>query len=78
MPDLPLNPIPDNCRVIDVCASIKCMDDEGNIMVFHRFTEGMNDHEALGRCITMADILRNQMMCGYEASDMEEDEDEES
>ena len=72
--EIPFAPIPENFRIIDAVCSIKAMDENGLILVFHRFTEGMNDWEAIGRCIVMSDCLRSDLALAM-APDEEDDDD---
>jgi hypothetical protein len=79
MAELPINDFPENYQIIDCLASVKCFTPDGDVVVFHRFTEGMNDHEALGRALTLFKVLENTMT--FSALDgeglMEDDEGEE-
>ena len=66
--------LPDGGMVVDYCISIKVMDLNGDQCVYHRYTDGMNDHEAYGRVRSMTDCLQAQIVGAYVVSSGEDEE----
>lgn len=56
---LELPDLPSNVTALEVVMSIKVLDEEGEVRLYERCSEGLSTWEALGMATTLADSLRN-------------------
>lgn len=53
--------IPDGCTPLESVVITKGLDENGEVVMWHRATDGLNSWEALGMCIVTADTLRDRL-----------------
>lgn len=44
----PYDELPEGWTPLEAVVAVKCLDDEGNVQMFHTATEALNNWEALG------------------------------
>lgn len=53
--------IPDGCTPLESVVITKGLNEHGEVVMWHRATDGLNSWEALGMCVATADTLRKAL-----------------
>lgn len=51
-------PVPENWTFLEAVVIAKCLDEDGNVQMWHSATEALNSWEALGMTVACGDRLR--------------------
>lgn len=65
--------IPEGWTVLEWAATIKCLDDEGQMRLVNTITPGLNTWEAVGMMTSLLDDTRN-ILSGLLVGDVEDDD----
>lgn len=71
---LDLEPMPEGWTPLEAFAVIKCLDEDGEVALLTRSTEGIRSWDAVGMLTAALDIQRDMLRCGFIEDDEEEDE----
>lgn len=66
---MPLVPLPEGVTALECILSIKALDEEGNVRLFERTSDGLTGWEALGMAHTLTDSLAANLIRRDETDD---------
>lgn len=65
----PLDFLPEGVTPLEWAISVKCLDNDGTVVLFNRPSEDLNTWEALGMATSLVDDLRDQLRGSFVAEE---------